>query len=109
MDGARGAASRPRLISGAGPQAHAARGGIRRARTRDGPDEQQPVESGYQGAGAIGPGGQDIVVDDDGETWIMYHSWDPTATYRRVQIDELTWNGDTPVVDGPDRTPQPKP
>jgi arabinan endo-1,5-alpha-L-arabinosidase len=59
--------------------------------------------------GALGPGGQDIVVDDDGETWIAYHSWDPTATYRRMQIDEIVWEGDTPVVKGPDLTPQPVP
>ncbi len=73
------------------------------------PSQDPFMETDYENGGAIGPGGQDIVVDDDGETWIMYHSWDPTATYRRVQIDELTWNGDAPVVDGPDRTPQPKP
>ena len=67
------------------------------------------METDFQNGGAIGPGGQDIVVDDDGETWIMYHSWEGTNSYRRVQIDQLTWNGDTPVVDGPDRMPQPKP
>lgn len=59
--------------------------------------------------GALGPGGQDIVVDDDGETWIAYHSWDRTASYRRMQIDEIVWEGDTPVVKGPDLTPQPIP
>jgi len=73
------------------------------------PSDDPFLATDFQNGGAIGPGGQDIVVDDDGETWIMYHSWDPTASYRRVQIDQLTWNGDTPVVDGPDRKPQPKP
>ena len=61
------------------------------------------------GGSAIGPGGQDIVVDDDGETWIVYHSWDRSAAYRAMQIDELVWEGDTPVVKGPDKGPQPIP
>lgn len=58
---------------------------------------------------AIGPGGQDIVVDADGETWLVYHSWDPTISYRRMQLDELVWEGGQPVVKGPDITPQPIP
>lgn len=61
------------------------------------------------GGAAIGPGGQDVVLDKDGEPWMLYHSWDPTVTYRRVMIDELAWEGDTPVVRGPDRQPQPIP
>ncbi len=73
------------------------------------PNDGPFMETDFQNGGAIGPGGQDIVVDDDGETWIMYHSWEATNSYRRVQIDQLTWNGDTPVVDGPDLKPQPKP
>ncbi|HEU5015659.1 MAG TPA: glycoside hydrolase family 43 protein [Roseiflexaceae bacterium] len=60
------------------------------------------------GAG-IGPGGQDIVVGPHGQTWIVYHSWNPTVDYRRMQIDRLDWNGDTPVVNGPSKQPQPKP
>lgn len=62
-----------------------------------------------QGGAAIGPGGQDIVVDKDGDTWMLYHSWEGTLTYRRMQIDELVWEGDTPVVQGPDKEPQPVP
>ena len=50
--------------------------------------------------------GQDVVLDKDGETWIVYHSWDRSATYRAMQIDELVWEGDTPVVKGPDKVPQ---
>lgn len=56
--------------------------------------------------GAFGPGGQDIVTDKDGNTWMVYHSWDPTVTYRDMQIDPLKWEGDTPVVQGPNRTPE---
>jgi beta-xylosidase len=73
------------------------------------PENGPWLSTDFQNGGAIGPGGQDVVVDDDGETWLAYHSWDPTATYRRMQIDELRWEGETPVLDGPDRGPQPKP
>lgn len=58
---------------------------------------------------AIGPGGQDIILDREGDTWMLYHSWDPTASYRRLMLDELVWEGDTPVVKGPNKGPQPKP
>ncbi|NJM07279.1 family 43 glycosylhydrolase [Candidatus Gracilibacteria bacterium] len=65
--------------------------------------------SDLEGGAAFGPGGQDIVVSDDGETWLVYHSWDPTVTYRRMQLDELRWQDGVPVVDGPDLEPQPAP
>jgi beta-xylosidase len=58
---------------------------------------------------ALGPGGQDIIVDADGETWMMYHSWDPSNSYRRVNIEELDWEGGRPVLRGPDPGPQPVP
>ncbi len=64
------------------------------------------LETDMQHGGAFGPGGQDVVLDDDGETWLVYHSWDPTVTYRGMQIDRLVWKGDVPVVEGPKRTPQ---
>jgi beta-xylosidase len=60
----------------------------------------------YKNGGAIGPGGQDIVLDKDGQTWLVYHSWDRTASYRAMQIDQLVWEGDTPLVKGPTRAPQ---
>lgn len=58
---------------------------------------------------ALGPGGQDVVLDDDGETWLMYHAWDPSAAYRRAALARLTWQGATPVVQPPSRAPMPKP
>ena len=54
----------------------------------------------------IGPGGEDIVVAKDGTTWMLYHSWDPTISYREVNIDQLTWDGDKPVLHGPMVTPE---
>jgi beta-xylosidase len=57
----------------------------------------------------LGPGGQDIVVAPDGETWLLYHSWDPSITYRSLNIDKLTWSGDTPAVTPAYRLPEPMP
>lgn len=67
------------------------------------------LKTDIKNQGAFGPGGQDIVLDKDGDQWFVYHSWDPTVSYRAMQIDELVWEGDTPVVKGPDRVPQPIP
>jgi len=63
----------------------------------------------YETAAALGPGGQDIVLDPDGDTWLLYHSWEPTVQYRRLMLDELVWENGTAVVKGPDAVPQPKP
>lgn len=58
----------------------------------------------------IGPGGQDVVLAKDGRTWLLYHAWDPvTVGYRGLYLDELVWDGATPSVKGPHRTPQPVP
>ncbi|MBA3943053.1 MAG: family 43 glycosylhydrolase [Herpetosiphonaceae bacterium] len=57
----------------------------------------------------IGPGGEDILTTPDGKNWIVYHSWDPTISVRQMNIDELDWQGDTPVVKGPYRSPEPVP
>lgn len=73
------------------------------------PDGLPLLETDFQTGAAIGPGGQDIVLVEDDRTWLIYHSWDPTGSYRRVQIDELLWENGVPVVDGPDLLPQPRP
>jgi beta-xylosidase len=57
----------------------------------------------------VGPGGQDITVDKQGRTWMLYHTWDPTVTYRNLNIDRLDWQGDTPVLNGPHKEPEPAP
>jgi len=50
------------------------------------------------GTAVIGPGGQDIL--EEGETtWLVYHAWDPTLTYRRLCMDRLVWRGTTPTLD----------
>jgi len=70
------------------------------------PARKPLLATDFKNGGAIGPGGQDIVLDKDGETWLVYHSWDRTATYRAMQIDRLVWEGDTPIVKGPTKGPQ---
>jgi beta-xylosidase len=62
----------------------------------------------------IGPGHQTITVDDDGETWIVYHVWNVTeaglrGSNRFMWIDRLTFEGGKPVVQGPTTDPQPVP
>lgn len=53
----------------------------------------------------VGPGGQDIVLDPDGDSWMLYHSWGPG--YRTLNANELRWQGDQPVLNGPSgKTPQ---
>jgi beta-xylosidase len=59
----------------------------------------------------VGPGHQTIVVDDDGETWLVYHVWEITSAglrgnARHMWIDKLEWEGDKPVVRGPTASPQ---
>lgn len=73
------------------------------------PDPVLRTDPKVRPAPALGPGGQDIIVDKDGDTWMMYHTWNAEVTARYIMIDELTWEGDTPVIKGPDRVPQPLP
>lgn len=59
----------------------------------------------------IGPGHQTIVVDKDGDEWLMYHAWEMLAgglrgDRRFVWIDPLRWEDGKPVVDGPTSSPQ---
>ena len=57
----------------------------------------------------IGPGGQDITVDAQGRTWMLYHTWDNSVSYRTLNIDRLDWQGDTPVLNGPHKDAEPVP
>ena len=62
----------------------------------------------------IGPGHQTIVLDDDGETWLVYHAYEVSSTglktnRRMVWIDQLDWEEGKPVVRGPTTDPQPLP
>ena len=62
----------------------------------------------------IGPGHQTLVVDDDGETWLVYHAWEVASTglktsRRLMWIDRITWQDGKPDVQGPTTAPQPLP
>lgn len=56
---------------------------------------------------AAGPGGETIIRDDKGQTWMMYHAWlanhvnDPSVG-RVLWLDRLSWKKGVPVVRGPD-------
>jgi beta-xylosidase len=83
------------------------------AETITGPYEKpgtEPFLATDMGVGAaIGPGGQDIVRDAEGDTWLVYHSWDRTASFRQMNIDQLIWENGVPRVLGPNVGPQERP
>lgn len=58
--------------------------------------------------GIVGPGGQDIVTDADGATWLLFHGWGPN-NYRRLYLAPLEWSDGAPSVVGPINQPLPRP
>lgn len=68
----------------------------------------QPLLATSMQAGLAGPGGQDIVTDRVGQTWIVYHSW-TGGGFRRMNISRLDWVNGVPIVEGLTRDPQPAP
>ncbi len=55
----------------------------------------------------IGPGHNSFTESPNGsQEYIVYHAWDPGMTARRMCIDKLTWDQDTPVIHGPTWTRQ---
>jgi arabinan endo-1,5-alpha-L-arabinosidase len=50
------------------------------------------------GTDVIGPGGEDVVADPDGRSWIAFHGWDEAQTRRALYVLPVTWQGDRPVV-----------
>jgi beta-xylosidase len=62
----------------------------------------------------VGPGHQTIVQDANGDTWLVYHSWEVNSagsrTDRRfMSMDRLVWEDGVPRVVGPTTDPQPLP
>lgn len=57
----------------------------------------------------IGPGGPEVAVGPDGNTWMLYHSWEGGTAYRSLSVDRIEWEGDVPVIRGPSRDLQPVP
>ncbi|GAC1444159.1 MAG: hypothetical protein NVSMB52_03200 [Chloroflexota bacterium] len=64
---------------------------------------------------AAGPGGQTLVTDKKGQTWIVYHAWplrhidDKYGPGRVLWLDRLNWRKGKPVVHGPTCKVQPAP
>jgi beta-xylosidase len=58
-------------------------------------------------ADAAGPGHNMVLVKDN-RYWFVYHAWDPALVGvdppgRTMWLSELTWNGDVPVVQSPQK------
>jgi beta-xylosidase len=56
-------------------------------------------------ADAAGPG-HNMVLRKDGRYWFVYHAWDPALIGidppgRTMWLSELTWTGDTPIIQPP--------
>jgi beta-xylosidase len=63
---------------------------------------------------AAGPGGETIITDTRGQTWMLYHAWKGAAVGddsvgRQLWLDRLDWKNNKPVVHGPTCTKQPAP
>jgi GH43 family beta-xylosidase len=52
----------------------------------------------------IGPGHNSITTTPGGQDVVVYHSWDPAMTARRMCIDPVSWSADGPRFDGPSWT-----
>jgi len=69
---------------------------------------KQPLLKSSMPAGVVGPGGQDIVTDFEGETWIIFHGWRPDG-FRALYLAPLNWEDGEPVVEIKGRDPIPVP
>jgi arabinan endo-1,5-alpha-L-arabinosidase len=58
--------------------------------------------------GIVGPGGQDIVLDADGQSWMLFHGWRP-GSYRSMNLIKVDWLDGLPVVAEFSREPQEAP
>jgi beta-xylosidase len=63
-------------------------------------------------APVMGPGGEAFFTDTEGNLWMAYHAWTGADVgysgggKRSLRIDLVTFNGGTPVTNGPTYTPQ---
>lgn len=60
------------------------------------------LSSGLGGSNWIGPGGQDIVLGPDKNTYIAFHGWDKFLIRRKMYIERLYWRNGIPSVLGSD-------
>jgi beta-xylosidase len=72
--------------------------------------EENPIlETAEDAENALGPGGQAIAEDADGDLWFLYHAWDRLYSQRTMWLDELVFDEGGVSVDGPEEVPQPAP
>ncbi|MEL4319427.1 glycoside hydrolase family 43 protein [Leifsonia sp. YIM 134122] len=74
--------------------------GVATAPTIAGPYTKQPeplLTTASSNDAFRGPGGQDIIVDDDGDT-LVFHSWDENYIYRGMNTAPIEWDGDVPRI-----------
>jgi beta-xylosidase len=69
---------------------------------------REPLLASQIPAGIVGPGGQDIVLDEEGDAWLLFHGWRP-AGYRGLYLAPLTWTETGPQVTPLTRDPLPVP
>lgn len=80
--------------------------------TVSGPCEKPLDEPWFDYEGSVmGPGGQAFFTDEEGNLWMAYHAWTGANVGnaigdRSLHIDLVTFDGDTPVTNGPTYTPQ---
>ncbi len=58
--------------------------------------QRNPGSDGFVGTGHNG----DIITDDAGDTWMLYHAYDnkPGARQRKMLPDKIIWNNDWPSI-----------
>ncbi len=81
---------------------------------QDAPDNPFVASVMTQNPPVVGPGHQTIVLDDDGETWLVYHAWEVSSaglktTRRFMWIDPLVWEDGRPQTAAPSTAPQLRP
>jgi beta-xylosidase len=79
-----------------------------------GPCRKAPDNPILASKGAASGPGHASMVEQGGRTWLLYHAWPAGAEGsqspgRQLWLDEVTWDGDRPVVHGPTSTPQRRP
>jgi hypothetical protein len=62
------------------------------------PLENPILSSGMEGSNWIGPGGQDVVLGPDNETYLAFHGWDKHKIRRVLYIEKLYWRDGLPSL-----------
>jgi arabinan endo-1,5-alpha-L-arabinosidase len=63
---------------------------------------KEPILKTTLPKGIVGPGGQDVVIGPDGDTWMLFHAWTAEGV-RNLNLGRLRWVDESPVVELPAR------